>query len=194
MKAREKIAKIKSQLALPAVVAPMFLVSGPDMVIAAIRAGMIGAFPAPNARDIHIFEDWLQRISAVANADEGREFKGSWAVNLVVHSTYPRLDEEVALLEKYRPPLVITALGSPEAIVERVQAYGGMVIAVPAFLTDFNVGSSRRWRGSLLAGTTLLHLDGPHGLGHRLDCWSDIQSWDSDVGQETDAPGTLEMG
>lgn len=129
MKARERMAKIKSHLALPAVVAPMFLVSGPDMVMAAIRAGMIGAFPAPNARDIHIFEDWLQRISAVANADEGGEFKGSWAVNLVVHSTYPRLEEEVALLEKYRPPLVITALGSPEAIVERVQAYGGMVIA-----------------------------------------------------------------
>ena len=129
MKAREKIAEIKAQLAAPAIVAPMFLVSGPDMVIAAIQAGLIGAFPAPNARDITIFEDWLQRISSVANADDGRQFKGSWAVNLVVHRTYPRLDEEVALLEKYQPPLVITALGSPRAIVERVQAYGGMVIA-----------------------------------------------------------------
>lgn len=129
MNARDKIAEIKSQLALPAVVAPMFLVSGPDMVIAAVKAGMIGAFPAPNARDMVIFEDWLQRISSVANADDGRQFKGSWAVNLVVHSTYPRLDEELALLEKYQPPLVITALGSPQAVVERVQGYGGMVIA-----------------------------------------------------------------
>lgn len=129
MQPRERIAEIKSQLAVPAVVAPMFLVSGPDMVIASIRAGMIGAFPAPNARDITIFEDWLQRISHVADEDDGREFKGSWAVNLVVHSTYPRLDEEVALLEKYQPPLVITALGSPKAIVERVHGYGGMVIA-----------------------------------------------------------------
>ena len=129
MHARERIAEIKTQLAAPAVVAPMFLVSGPDMVIAAVKAGMIGAFPAPNARDITIFEDWLQRISNVANADDGRQFKGSWAVNLIVHSTYPRLDEELALLEKYQPPLVITALGSPNAVVERVQEYGGMVIA-----------------------------------------------------------------
>lgn len=129
MHARARINLIKSQLAAPAVVAPMFLVSGPDMVIAAVKAGMIGAFPAPNARDINIFDDWLQRISVVANADDGRQFKGSWAVNLVVHSTYPRLDEEVALLEKYQPPLVITALGSPKAIVERVHGYGGMVIA-----------------------------------------------------------------
>lgn len=129
MHARDKMAAIKSQLAVPAVVAPMFLVSGPDMVIAAVKAGMIGAFPAPNARDITIFEDWLQRISRAVNEDDGRAFKGSWAVNLVVHSTYPRLDEEVALLEKYQPPLVITALGSPKAIVERVHGYGGMVIA-----------------------------------------------------------------
>lgn len=129
MQARERIAEIKTQLSVPAVVAPMFLVSGPDMVIAAIEAGMIGAFPAPNARDISMFEEWLKHISRVANADDGREFRGSWAVNLVVHRTYPRLDEEVALLEKYKPPLVITALGSPKAIVERVQGYGGMVIA-----------------------------------------------------------------
>ncbi len=107
----------------------MFLVSGPDMVIAAVRAGLIGAFPAPNARDITIFEDWLKRISAVANDDEERPFRGSWAVNLVVHSTYPRLDAEVELLQKYQPPLVITALGSPRAIIERVHSYGGIVIA-----------------------------------------------------------------
>nr|XP_061799980.1 (3aS,4S,5R,7aS)-5-hydroxy-7a-methyl-1-oxo-octahydro-1H-indene-4-carboxyl-CoA dehydrogenase-like [Nerophis lumbriciformis] len=129
MSPRARLEKIKQQLAAPAVVAPMFLVSGPDMVVAAIRAGLIGAFPAPNARNISIFEDWLQRISSVANASTEREFAGSWAVNLVVHRTYPRLDEEVALLEKYQPPIVITALGSPSAIVERVQAYGGMVIA-----------------------------------------------------------------
>lgn len=129
MNARERIAEIKTQLVVPAVVAPMFLVSGPDMVIAAVQAGMVGAFPAPNARDIDIFEDWLKRISTAANANDGRQFKGSWAVNLVVHSTYPRLDEELALLEKYQPPLVITALGSPRAVVERVQGYGGMVIA-----------------------------------------------------------------
>ncbi len=129
MQTRDKLNAIKDKLAAPVIVAPMFLVSGPDMVIAAIRAGLIGAFPAPNARDITIFEDWLRQISAAAAEPGSDGVKGDWAVNLVVHRTYPRLEEELALLEKYRPPIVITALGSPKNVIERVQGYGGMVIA-----------------------------------------------------------------
>jgi len=129
MNARERLNGIKEKLAAPVIVAPMFLVSGPEMVIAAVRSGLIGAFPAPNARKISDFEDWLKQISAVANEPVSGEIKGDWAVNLVVHRTYPRLDEELALLEKYQPPIVITALGSPEKVIERVHAYGGVVIA-----------------------------------------------------------------
>jgi nitronate monooxygenase len=127
--AREYLNEIKAKLAVPVVVAPMFLVSGPEMVIESVRAGLIGAFPAPNARNITIFENWLEQISTVANEAVSGDVKGEWAVNLVVHRTYPRLDEELALLEKYQPPIVITALGSPKNVVERVHGYGGIVIA-----------------------------------------------------------------
>ena len=129
MAPRDRLKQIKDKLAAPVIVAPMFLVSGPDIVIAAIRAGLIGAFPAPNARDITIFEDWLKQISSAAAAQGDEEPRGDWAVNLVVHRTYPRLEEELTLLEKYKPPIVITALGSPQNVIERVQGYGGMVIA-----------------------------------------------------------------
>jgi nitronate monooxygenase len=115
---------IKSRLTLPAIAAPMFLVSGPDLVLAACRSGIIGAFPANNARTVEELEAWLQRISAEANA-----INGTWAINLIVHRTYHRTDDELKLVLKYKPPIVITALGSPKAIVSTVQSYGGMVFA-----------------------------------------------------------------
>jgi len=126
---REKFQKIKQHLAAPAVVAPMFLVSGPEMVIASYRAGLIGAFPAPNARDLTILDDWFQEITAAVNEPTQGETRGSWALNLVVHRTYKRLQAELELVSKYQPPIVITALGSPRDVVEHVHAYGGLVIA-----------------------------------------------------------------
>jgi nitronate monooxygenase len=110
----------------------MFLVSGPEIVVAACRAGIIGSFPAPNARSIDEFEAWLDRITGELEMLEKNQVAGAttvWALNLVVHSTYPRLDAELALLQKYRPPIVITALGSPARVIEAVHDYGGLVIA-----------------------------------------------------------------
>ena len=129
MNPREQLKPIKQSLAAPAVVAPMFLVSGPEIVIAGYRAGLIGAFPAPNARDITILEAWLEQITAAVNEPVAGNTRGSWALNLVVHRTYERLPEELELVAKYQPPLVITALGSPRAVVETVHGYGGLVIA-----------------------------------------------------------------
>jgi len=130
--ARERFAEIRSSLRLPVVVAPMFLVSGPDIVTAACRAGVIGSFPAPNARSIDVFESWLEQISGELRLMRDRQVAGAtdvWAQNLVVHSTYDRLDAELALLQKYQPPIVITALGSPARVVDAVHDYGGLVIA-----------------------------------------------------------------
>lgn len=110
----------------------MFLVSGPDLVLGACRAGIVGSFPAPNARNIDIFEEWLDRITgelALVRQQQLAHATDVWAMNLVVHRTYERLDAELALLQKYRPPIVITALGSPAAVVEAVHDYGGLVIA-----------------------------------------------------------------
>ena len=113
-------------------VAPMFLVSGPDLVTAACRSGVIGSFPAPNARSIDVFEEWLDKITGEIGNMKKNQVAGAtdvWAQNLVVHSTYDRLDAELALLQKYQPPIVITALGSPKKTIEVVHDYGGLVIA-----------------------------------------------------------------
>jgi nitronate monooxygenase len=128
--ATDRLARFRGRLRLPVIAAPMFLVSGPDLVLAACRAGIGGAFPAPNARTIEGLETWLQRVSVEhAAMEQGGGVVGPWALNLVTHSTYDRLGAELDLVDRYRPPLVITALGSPAPVVERVHAYGGVVIA-----------------------------------------------------------------
>jgi len=109
-------------LRLPVFAAPMFLVSGPDLVIAACKAGIVGAFPTPNARSIEQLDDWMTRIgAAVGNAP--------WCANLVTHSTNARLPEDLALIARHKPPFVVTALGSPRPAIDTVHAYGGKVIA-----------------------------------------------------------------
>jgi nitronate monooxygenase len=113
------------------IAAPMFLVSGPDLVLACCRAGIVGSFPAPNARTVDILDDWMGRIAAghAAMAAARPPYLGPWALNLVTHSSYERLPAELDLVSRHRPPLVITALGSPIPAIERVHAYGGKVFA-----------------------------------------------------------------
>lgn len=111
-------------LRLPVVAAPMFLVSGPDMVIAAANSGIVGAFPTPNCRTAGQLDDWMTRIVA-----QTRDAPGLWAANLVTHSSNPRLADDLALVARHRPPLVITALGSPAPAIATVHAYGGLVLA-----------------------------------------------------------------
>lgn len=108
-------------LRLPVIAAPMFLISGPDLVIAAAQAGIVGAFPTPNARTAEQLDDWMARMAAQSD--------GRWCANLVTHSTNARLADDLALVAKHRPPLVVTALGSPRPAVEVVRGYGGRVLA-----------------------------------------------------------------
>lgn len=115
-----------NQLALPVVAAPMFLVSGPDLVIAAGRAGILGAFPTQNCRTPDALDQWLQAITDGLTVD-GQVLP--WAVNLVTHRTNSRLAADLEIVARYRPPVVITALGSPKPVLETVHAYGGSVIA-----------------------------------------------------------------
>ncbi|TFL15843.1 nitronate monooxygenase [Pusillimonas caeni] len=107
---------------LPLMVAPMFLVSGPDLAIAAEKSGVIGSFPAPNARDVPALRQWMVRIRDEIAA-------GSWALNMIVHRSYERFDQELALVEEFRPPIVATALGSPRRVMDAVHGYGGIVMA-----------------------------------------------------------------
>jgi nitronate monooxygenase len=130
--ARNRFAELRATLRLPVVCAPMFLVSGPEIVLGACRSGIVGSFPAPNARTLDVLEEWLERITTELAIMRQQQVAGStqtWALNLVVHSTYERLAAELALVEKYQPPIVITALGGPKAVIEVVHSYGGLVIA-----------------------------------------------------------------
>ncbi|TRW15263.1 nitronate monooxygenase [Glacieibacterium frigidum] len=102
----------------------MFLVSGPDIVIAAARAGIVGSFPTPNCRTAEELDAWMTRIVA-----ETAGAPGLWAANLVTHSSNARLADDLALVAKHRPPVVITALGSPAPAIAAVHAYGGLVLA-----------------------------------------------------------------
>ena len=111
---------------LPLLAAPMFLVSGPDLALACARAGVIGSFPAPNARSVAMLERWLQQITT---ALEGVSDAAPWALNMIVHSTYDRFDRELELVMKYQPKVVTTALGSPRRVLEHVHSYGGVVMA-----------------------------------------------------------------
>ena len=123
---------ITSNTKLPLIAAPMFLVSGPELVIACCKAGVIGSFPFPNARPIGQLDSWLQEITSTletAKKDMLTTRIAPFAVNMLMHTSYTRFEEEVALLKKYQPKIVITALGSPERIVDIVHDYGGLVFA-----------------------------------------------------------------
>lgn len=124
--------RLAFRLRLPVVAAPMFLVSGPELVLAACRAGIVGAFPTPNARPIEVLEDWMKQITQgltrMQNA-QPPETIGPWCANLITHSSNTRLPEDLALIAKYQPPVVVTALGSPKPAIDVVHGYGGIVLA-----------------------------------------------------------------
>ena len=111
-----------SRLRAPICVAPMFLVSGPELVIAASRAGIMAAFPAPNTRTLEDFDAWLSQISRAVG-------DRPWAVNVITHASNQRLAGEIEIIARHRPPVVITALGSPRPVMNAVHAFGGIVIA-----------------------------------------------------------------
>lgn len=111
-------------LRLPVFAAPMFLVSGPEMVIAACRAGIGGAFPTPNCRSLEDLDRWMDQITGALQPGDG-----PWIANMITHSTNSRLAEDLRLVARYKPPVVITALGSPRPVMETVKAYGGLVFA-----------------------------------------------------------------
>ncbi|WP_297801176.1 nitronate monooxygenase [uncultured Brevundimonas sp.] len=112
------------KMRLPVISAPMFLVSGPELVIAAAKAGIGGAFPTPNCRTSAELDAWMGQITDALSPDNG-----PWVANLITHSTNARLADDLALVAEYKPQIVITALGSPKPVMETVKSYGGLVFA-----------------------------------------------------------------
>ena len=120
----EILVSIKKRLKLPAVVAPMFLVSGPDAVIQSCKEGLMGSFPGPNARTIDDLRSWFEIIDTKLNQTDA-----PWAFNMITHNSYGRFDQEIALVEEFKPKIVITALGGPHRVTQQVHEYGGLVFA-----------------------------------------------------------------
>jgi nitronate monooxygenase len=120
----------KGRLALPVIGAPMFIASGPELVIAQCQAGVPGVFPSLNARSPEILEEWLTRIQRAVEARRTAHPDlpvAPFGVNLIVHSTNPRLAEDLALVVKHRVPFVVTSVGKPTEAVTAVHSYGGLV-------------------------------------------------------------------
>ncbi|RKR14991.1 nitronate monooxygenase [Maribacter vaceletii] len=117
------------ELSLPAVAAPMFLISGPQLVIECCKNGIVGTFPALNQRTSEGFEEWLIEIQTALSAFEKETGKKAapFGVNLIVHPTNPRLQEDIKLCIKYKVPLVITSLGAVSQVVDAIHSYGGLV-------------------------------------------------------------------
>jgi nitronate monooxygenase len=122
---------LKDRLMLPVVGAPMFIVSTPALVLAQCKAGVVGSFPALNARPAAQLDEWLaqltEELAAFARANPAAKV-APFAVNQIVHASNDRLEHDVGLCVKYRVPIVITSLRPPAEVVAAVHGYGGIVL------------------------------------------------------------------
>ncbi len=122
---------LRDRLRLPVIASPLFIVSGPDLVIAQCKAGVVGSFPSLNARPLSQLDEWLARITEeLAAWDRAHPEAPSapFAVNQIVHKTNNRLYDDVELCAKYKVPVVITSLGAREDVNAAVHGWGGIVM------------------------------------------------------------------
>jgi nitronate monooxygenase len=122
---------LRDRLRLPVIGAPLFIVSGPDLVIAQCKAGIVGAFPSLNARPLSMLDEWLARITEeLADWDDAHPEAPAapFAVNQIVHKTNNRLEADVELCAKYKAPVVITSLGAREDVNATVHGWGGVIL------------------------------------------------------------------
>jgi nitronate monooxygenase len=124
----EKPAFIQA-LSLPVIAAPLFLISGPQLVIECCKNGIVGTFPALNQRTSEGFEEWLIEIKTALETFEKETGKkpAPFGVNLIVHQTNPRLEADLKLCIKHKVPIIITSLGAVSMVVDAIHSYGGLV-------------------------------------------------------------------
>ena len=121
---------IKDNISIPVIGAPLFLISVPDLVIAQCKAGIIGSFPALNARPQHVLEEWIVRIKTELNEyqEQNPEKKvAPFAVNQICHGSNDRLQGDMEICVKHEVPIIITSLRPPAEVVEAAHSYGGLV-------------------------------------------------------------------
>ncbi len=124
-----KKAPFIKDLSLPVIAAPMFLISGPKLVVECCKNGIVGTFPALNQRSSEGFEEWLVEIKTELQKFEETTGKkpAPFGVNLIVHQTNPRLEADLKLCIKHKVPLIITSLGAVAQVVDAIHSYGGLV-------------------------------------------------------------------
>lgn len=122
---------LRERLRLPVIASPLFIVSGPELVIAQCKAGVVGSFPSLNARPAEMVEAWLKRINEELDAHNQAHPDtpaAPYAVNQIVHKSNDRLQHDVDLCVKYKAPIVITSLGAREDLNQAIHSYGGVVL------------------------------------------------------------------
>ena len=122
---------ILQKLRLPIIGSPLFIISNPDLVIAQCKAGIVGSFPALNARPEPVLEEWLKRITEELdrhNQENPDSPAAPFAVNQIVHGSNPRLEYDVEMCVKYKVPIMITSLGAKEWVNEAAHSYGGITL------------------------------------------------------------------
>ena len=124
-------ALLQNRLSVPVVGAPLFIISNPDLVIAQCKAGVVGSFPALNARPASQLEDWLAQITEELEAHNRAHPDAPaapFAVNQIVHRSNDRLEHDIEMCVKYKVPIVITSLGAREELNQAVHSYGGITL------------------------------------------------------------------
>jgi len=114
------------KLRLPIIQSPMFIVSNARLVIASSKAGIVGSFPTANCRTLEALDESFSEITAALGTDKDAL---PWSVNIIVSKMYARSNDDLDLILKYKPPIVITSLGNPKEVVEKVHEYGGLVFS-----------------------------------------------------------------
>jgi len=124
------VEKLRSQMSLPVIAAPMFIVSNPNLVIAQCISGVVGSFPALNARPAEMLDEWITSIEmalAERRRTQPQAQTAPFAVNQIIHQSNDRLDRDLDVCMRHRVPIIITSLRAPTDVVKRVHEYGGAV-------------------------------------------------------------------
>ncbi|MCW5704641.1 MAG: NAD(P)H-dependent flavin oxidoreductase [Bradyrhizobium sp.] len=131
MQTTDPLARFRDRLALPLIAAPMFLVSGVELVAAACRNGVIGSFPTVNCREVEQLDAWLVELDERSrrHADASGRQPAPVCPNLIVHRSNARLDQDVRILLRHKPEMVITSVGSPASVLQPLHDAGALVFA-----------------------------------------------------------------
>ncbi len=122
---------LKNNFSIPVIAAPLFIISNPDLVIAQCKSGVLGSFPALNARPQELLDDWLAQITEELESYKNKNPNISvapFALNQIVHKSNARLDKDLELCVKHKVPVVITSLGARPELNDAIHSYGGIVL------------------------------------------------------------------